>query len=209
MKDQKKLTEDLYQYILKDEWKAFEKGNQILRAIRKEYKEDAERETQLHQVQEEVWRRMIECYPWIRQFEEVDCSVNPADLGWGLFCYLEEMTGIAKKYHFAQMDKNAEKVIDVILKYLLSAGTVAAASAELGVDKQEMNRRLKKKLGMSANEYSAMLKIEYAAKMLKNTGEEVAEVAKKVGYQSEENFVKKFREQMGCRPEQYRREVCA
>lgn len=209
MKEQKNLTEKLFQYILEDEWKAFETGNLILRAIRKQYQEDTEREMQLQQVQEAVWQMMRERYPWIEQFEEVDCSVNPSDLGWGLFCYLEEMTGIAKKYHFAQMDKNTEKVIDTILKYLLSTGTVTAASEELGMDKQEMNRRMKKKLGISANEFCAMLKIEYAANMLKNTKEEVAVVAKKLGYQSEENFVKKFREQMGCRPEQYRRDMCA
>lgn len=209
MNEQKNLTEKLFQFILKDEWKAFETGNQILRAIRKEYERETERETQLYQVQTAVWELMRARYPWIVQFEEVDCSVNPTDLGWGLFCYLEEMTNISKKYHFAEMDKNAEKIVNTILKYLLLSGTVAAAAEELEMDKQELNRCLKKKLGVSANEYSTMLKMECAAGLLKNTSEEVPEIAQKLGYQSEESFVKKFREQIGCRPEKYRREMCA
>lgn len=203
------FIENLFQYILKDEWKAFEAGNAILRAIRKQYGKDTDREVQLYQVQKEVWEKMTKQYPWIVQFEEVDCTVNPPDLGWGLFCYLEEMTSIAKKYHLAELDEETEKVIETMVDHLLMSGTVAAVAKEMGIDRQELNRSMKKRTGISANEFCHMLKIEYAARVLTDSREEIPAIAGQLGYPSEEIFRKKFKEVIGCKPEQYRKKGCA
>lgn len=199
----------LFTYILTDEWKAFKTGNEILRAIRSASAEASAREWQLQLVQQEIWQMIQEKFPWIALFENPDCSVNPDDLGWGLFCYLEELTTLSKKYRLGKIDRHTEKIISELVKHICESGSVSTASKELGMDRHELNQILRKKLGISATEYSNMLKLERAAYLLAAEKKNTNEIAENLGYTSADTFSKKFRERFGCRPEQYKKNAFA
>ncbi len=201
--DWQKEKEVFFKYIIEDEWKAFKLGNKLLRRIRKNNPDTLEQERALEFVQRELWTLMLEKYPWIADFDEVDCSVNPKDLGWGLFCYLEEMTGLSKRYHLCRMGKDTGTIVCAMASHICETHTVSAAAEELGMDRHELSRALKKKIGVSASEYRNMLKIERAIHLMRKGSENVPEISGKLGYASVDHFRKVFQEQTGCRPEQY------
>lgn len=190
-------------YILEDEWKAFEQGNKILRKIRRTYSKPEDQEQNLQEFQEQMWEMILEKVPWLEKYETMDCSVNPDDLGWGLFCYLEEMTRLVKKYRLNRIGKEAEKIIEALDNHIYEEHTVTAAAAELEMDRNEMSRIIKKKVGMTASEYRTLLKMECAVNMMTNKTKNIAEIAESLGYLTEAGFDRVFQNQMGCSPKQY------
>ena len=64
----------------------------------------------------------------------------------------------------------------------------------------------KKTVGTSFNDYLTMVRIQEAARLLKNTRDSVQEVMVSVGIQSESTFYRKFRDIFNLTPQLYRQQ---
>ena len=207
VEDLREMKKRLFIFILKDEWKAFEMGNKILKVIRRKEKEEAIRKKWLEETMGDMWKDMQGTFPWLNEFETVVYEEEQEDLGWELFGFLEKMTGLAKRYRLENMNGNAEQIVEAIAGHLEHRSTLDAAAAQLAMDKNEMGHILKKKTGMTAAQYCSMLKMRRAAIYLKESALDVPQVAQQLGYASEERFSKVFGDKYGCSPKQYRKNV--
>lgn len=200
-----KMKEMLFTLILEDEWKAFEMGNRILKKIRKDEKEETNQRKILEDILDDTRRCMRDRFPWIVHFENISYEKSQCDLGWELFEFLEKMTGIVKKYRLDKINGSTQEIVEEIADNIEDRKTLSTVAKKLGIEKEDMSRLLKKRIGTSAADYCNLLKMEKAAAYLKEYGMDVIQVADKLGYVSKESFGKVFREKIGCRPEHYRK----
>lgn len=69
------------------------------------------------------------------------------------------------------------------------------------------SRMFRKEMGIGYKEYVLKQKMEYAGKLLENTGMQVTLIASKVGYDNFTNFTQMFRKYTGETPTEYRKRV--
>ncbi|GAB2653484.1 AraC family transcriptional regulator [Nocardia goodfellowii] len=85
------------------------------------------------------------------------------------------------------------------------AWTVPELSARAGVSRATLARRFSATVGEPPLAYLTRWRLLTAAKLLRETGDSLATVARKVGYTSEFAFAKAFKREYGLAPGQYRR----
>ena len=81
-----------------------------------------------------------------------------------------------------------------------SALTVETVSAELGLSRVQMYRKVKQLTGQSPVELIRMTRLKRAEHLLKTTDKTVSEISYEVGFSSPSYFSKCFRDQFGCAP---------
>lgn len=67
-----------------------------------------------------------------------------------------------------------------------------------------LSRVFKKEIGVNFNDYIKKVRLEKAAKLLRTRNMKMYEIAEQVGYDNVNYFLKKFREEYGVTPSQYR-----
>lgn len=67
-----------------------------------------------------------------------------------------------------------------------------------------LSRLYKKETGESLSSYILRVRMEKAARMLKSTNKKVADIAKEVGYQKTQYFIRLFKEHYNCTPQTFR-----
>ncbi|MGM0568993.1 MAG: response regulator [Elusimicrobiota bacterium] len=82
-------------------------------------------------------------------------------------------------------------------------GLEDAASA-VNLTPKYASRIFKEKTGVSFTEYRLKVKLKEAEKLLKNTSLPISSIAYKIGYRNPESFMRKFKEQHGRTPTEYR-----
>ncbi|MEV0763987.1 AraC family transcriptional regulator [Nocardia sp. NPDC050435] len=85
------------------------------------------------------------------------------------------------------------------------AWTVPELSARAGVSRATLARRFTATVGEPPLAYLTRWRLLTAAKLLRETGDGLAAIARKVGYTSEFAFAKAFKREYGLAPGQYRR----
>ncbi|ENK1243520.1 AraC family transcriptional regulator [Clostridium sporogenes] len=83
--------------------------------------------------------------------------------------------------------------------------TIDDLAKEHGISKTYLKNCFKGVYGISIAAYMKKYRIEYAAVLLKQTRNSVAEIAVKVGYENQSKFAAAFREIMGVNPTEYRK----
>lgn len=77
---------------------------------------------------------------------------------------------------------------------------------EVGLEKSYFVRLFKSAIGMPPMKYAMNLKMSAAADLLRSTGEPLAAVAARVGFNDEYHFAKRFKQWSGEAPGRYRRQ---
>lgn len=83
--------------------------------------------------------------------------------------------------------------------------TVATLAARAGVSVPTLERHIRKRFGATPRTFLAEIRLNEAARLLKETNLSVSEVADRTGYESAASFTRAFRRRHGVAPGEYRR----
>lgn len=92
----------------------------------------------------------------------------------------------------------------ILMKRLADGVELREAAALLGEKPPAISKRLRRKFGMSYQEYLSRLRVDRAKELLRRTRLTAAEVARRVGIGDQSNFSKLFRKFEGLTPSEYR-----
>lgn len=102
--------------------------------------------------------------------------------------------------------ENVNKVIGYIRDNYNKKITVSEVADFIGMSEQYFCRYFKKKMGKTLTEYINEIRIDKAAAMLVNTDEKVIDIAIQCGYDNISYFIKRFKNEKGVTPQEYRKE---
>ena len=86
--------------------------------------------------------------------------------------------------------------------------TVDELGREAGLSRSALAERFTRLIGAAPMHYLANWRMQVAAQELRNTGASLANVASKVGYESEAAFSRAFKKAFGTAPATWRRSNC-
>ena len=84
---------------------------------------------------------------------------------------------------------------------------IVALCRETGCHPATLNRAFRRELGCTPGDYQRRLRVERAARLLRDTAMPLADVAVACGYCDQSHLARSFRHVMGCTPSEYRRRV--
>lgn len=97
-----------------------------------------------------------------------------------------------------------ERVHGVVADHLGDSGFgVDRLAAEVGLSARQLQRRLKVSTRLTAAAYVRAVRLEQAARLLRETGAQVQEVARAVGYEDADHFARLFRQVHGVPPSEF------
>ncbi len=98
--------------------------------------------------------------------------------------------------------RNALEVIDSMLEHDLS---VASLAGRLGIGREQLSRSFQKCLGRPPQQIIREMKMRRASFLLKDTDLPVFQIAERLGYSDQTNFIRAFRQVIGTTPHEFRR----
>lgn len=96
------------------------------------------------------------------------------------------------------------KAMDIFLADYALAIEIGHTAKQLGVSPGHLARLFKKHCGTTPAQYIAGLRVGKAAELLRQTDIGILEIAYMTGFKSLSNFYKRFKEQTGHAPKEYR-----
>ena len=82
---------------------------------------------------------------------------------------------------------------------------VSELAGKMGMSRSLLHRKITKTVGKSASDFLTEKRLEKAIWLLKNSEFTSAEIAYKVGFNSQAYFNKSFQELFGCSPSEYKK----
>lgn len=82
---------------------------------------------------------------------------------------------------------------------------VSALAGRLGVSREQLTRSFQKRLGRPPQQVIREMKMRRASFLLKDTELPVAQIAERLGYSDQTNFIRAFRAALGTTPHEFRR----
>lgn len=132
--------------------------------------------------------------------KKVDGIIPPA---------ISEMIGTKKAVSHSGNDESVdEKLLGAAMKYVesnisRSDLSVEELSRELGMSRVNLYKRLVAMTGKTPIEFIRVIRLKYAAKLLRETRMNISEVAYQVGFNNPKYFTKYFKEEFGMLPSVY------
>lgn len=117
----------------------------------------------------------------------------------------EEQTG----WLAGTRDPEVGKVLALMHQLPATAWTVAALAHEAGISRSVLMERFRHYLGEPPVAYLTRWRLQLGAQMLRSTSYSVAQIASKVGYDSEPSFNRAFKRNFGNPPARYRNTIRA
>ncbi len=139
--------------------------------------------------------------------EYLDPSVNSEDILMYLFSLI--MAELINVYEsdLTQEETFSTSPIVGILRYIeqnFATCTQASVAEQFHISQNYVSTLLKKHTGKTYIQTVQAQKLKYAASLLKNTDRPITEIAGEAGYENVSFFYKKFQQQFGCSPGDYR-----
>lgn len=101
-------------------------------------------------------------------------------------------------------DPRVLKASEYMLKNLRTVRLVSEVAAVCNVSESRLAHLFQQHLGMGIQEYRNCLRMQTAKRLLATTGELIAVIARRVGYDDPVQFSKFFSRSLGCSPRQFR-----
>lgn len=113
-----------------------------------------------------------------------------------------------------EMKGNDEVLMDRIMKEINAniddpAFNVEKLSAEVGVSRAHLHRKMKDLIGMTPSDYIRNIRLKRACELLRRPDIEVTQVAYKIGFTSQPHFSSHFKRYTGFSPSEYRAKCLA
>lgn len=131
-----------------------------------------------------------------------------------LYCYYhvkdfrEILSRVVQKLcgHVETIDEDTvQGIIRYIDRHLEEDISVGSIAELVGLNQDYLTRMFKKNTGSSLKQYIVKHKVEAAKNLLLTTDLSVTLVSERVGYVNYSNFIRAFRQIVGCTPSEYRR----
>ena len=95
-------------------------------------------------------------------------------------------------------------IVTISVKHFLKELPVRSIAAHVNLSTSHFSRIFRASTGFSPHEYIMLHRIDEAKSLLHSTGLSVSEIAFRVGFRSEVNFIAAFRSKTGQSPTQFR-----
>lgn len=118
-----------------------------------------------------------------------------------LFCHEIDYT---REDAFSGNNQLLRDIFIFIENHVDQACTLHELARELRYNESYLSRMFLKSVGISYSEYVRNIKMEHACYLLRNTDENVFNIATKCGYTSHSSFNRSFKQLMGITPQEYR-----
>ena len=109
-------------------------------------------------------------------------------------------------------NKNVPEYVNVITEYIKanyhSEISLQKLSRIVGMNMSYISRKFKEFKRIGVSEYVNIVRINEAAKLLKNTNFSIIRIANEVGYNDSSYFAMIFKQKMGVTPKKYRNDYC-
>lgn len=132
-------------------------------------------------------------------------SIHQTQIGL-LFLYLLNRAENARVQQ--PTDENRNMLIMAVERYIREeyrTGTLGELAKRIGYSESALSRIIKKYTGLNFKELQAAQRMEKAYGLLQETNLAVSEIAVRVGYENQNFFYKRFRQQYGMTPKEARR----
>jgi two-component system response regulator YesN len=96
------------------------------------------------------------------------------------------------------------KVIEHICRNFNKNITLESVADEIGLTPQYLSKIFKEKFGINFIDFITQKRMEYAEKLLRESGKNIKEIGKLAGYEDSNYFCKIFKKEMGTSPKQFR-----
>lgn len=141
--------------------------------------------------------------------EVYDPSINSSDMVNSLITLIlcELINVYENDVERQNLDVNKNS-ISPILRFIegnYCTCTLESTAAFFNMNPNYMTTLLKKRTGHSYKELIQKQRLTHACQMLRNTTSSVTDIAHEIGYENISFFYKKFKEQYGCSPNEYRK----
>ncbi len=117
------------------------------------------------------------------------------------YCFLSELSSGIASPQLPQELRIAMDVIDTVKNTRMTAGEIAE---DLHMSGERLSALFKKHLNITMRQYMIKVRMESAARMLRNTDKRIKDISIASGYNSEVNFIADFSRYHGMPPRKYR-----
>lgn len=156
---------------------------------------------------EGVWEKIVKVFPWVVKLENIEFLFKEESFEEEVEEKISNIQEIVKKYKLNNYDSLINNVSEVILKNIGKDKLLDIISEELQLSKDYIGKLFKNKIGITLNEYSTILKMEYGKKLLSGSNKKVYEISEELGYSTVDYFSKLFKNYTGFTPVQYRKKA--
>ncbi len=156
---------------------------------------------------EGVWEKIVKVFPWLVKLENIEFLFKEESFEKEVEEKISNIKEIVKKYKLNNYDSLINNVSEVILKNIGKDKLLDIISKELQLSKDYIGKLFKNKIGITLNEYSTILKMEYGKKLLSGSNKKVYEISEELGYSTIDYFSKLFKNYTGLTPVQYRKKA--
>ena len=156
---------------------------------------------------EGIWEKIVKVFPWLVKLENIEFLFKEESFEKEVEEKISNIKEIVKKYKLNNYDSLINNVSEVILKNIGKDKLLDIISKELQLSKDYIGKLFKNKIGITLNEYSTILKMEYGKKLLNGSNKKVYEISEELGYSTVDYFSKLFKNYTGFTPVQYRKKA--
>lgn len=156
---------------------------------------------------EGIWEKIVKVFPWLVKLENIEFLFKEESFEKEVEEKIYNIQEIIKKYKLNNYDSLINNVSEVILKNIGKDKLLDIISEELQLSKDYIGKLFKNKIGITLNEYSTILKMEYGKKLLNGSNKKVYEISEELGYSTVDYFSKLFKNYTGFTPVQYRKKA--
>ncbi|MDH3582926.1 MAG: AraC family transcriptional regulator [Phycisphaerae bacterium] len=103
-------------------------------------------------------------------------------------------------------DHEVERVTQRMRRSPAGCASIAQIAADLGLSHRQLDRRFKDATGLTPQQYLIRVRIEQACEKLRETEDDLSEIAYELGFCDQSAFTAQFRKRMGLTPRNYRKE---
>lgn len=156
---------------------------------------------------EGIWEKIVKVFPWLVKLENIEFLFKEESFEKEVEEKIYNIQEIVKKYKLNNYDSLINNVSEVILKNIGKDKLLDIISEELQLSKDYIGKLFKNKIGITLNEYSTILKMEYGKKLLNGSNKKVYEISEELGYSTIDYFSKLFKNYTGFTSVQYRKKA--
>ncbi len=124
-----------------------------------------------------------------------------------LRCYMSLLPEGQTGWLAGARDAEVGKVLALMHRHPAASWTISALAQEVGISRAVLAERFRQYLGEPPVAYLTRWRLQLAAQMLTATSHSIAQIASKVGYESEPAFNRAFKRAFGNPPARYRNET--
>ena len=167
--------------------------------------DDRKRACILKLLLENIWKQMLDKFPWLDCVSQLEIEVSGADCRTDAKQTLAQMKQIVEQFQIYRYDSVVNSICSLLTEHMEREGVIEIISEKLELSPDYIRVLFKNKTGINFNKFFTLLKMEYAKKLLKQTNLKIYEISEKCGYGTIDYFTKLFKTHTGLTPVQYRK----